>query len=399
MERRQATRLLALDGLRGLAAISVLVWHVLDRVDHDVVAPDTAASPLVANFGKYSISLFFVLSGFLLARPLLAWLLGERDRPNMSRYLRARLLRIVPAWLVVLAVVVPIARPDLLVAPGDLLQLATLSYMSFDPGSVRYVIPQSWTLTVEVAVYLALPLVALAAAPLVRRLPAERRPPVLAAGLAAIVAGSIVWQHVMYQVDGRPLYDVRPLNHLVPVFVDHFALGGLMALAVLVHRGPTARLAALLGAGAFLTGSLAIVHVDVLRAESRSFVAAGLALLVVAAATARGGMTVRALATAPAVHAGQRSYAVYLWHYPLLEGAAAIGLIGAGSPPLAVIAALTIASFAMAELSWRLVEARALSYVDRPLRGGGPATVDRPAPRPVSRTITRHASLDRAPAR
>jgi peptidoglycan/LPS O-acetylase OafA/YrhL len=105
------------------------------------------------------------------------------------------------------------------------------------------------------------------------------------------------------------------------------------------------------------------------------------------------------LATAPAVHSGQRSYAVYLWHYPLLQAAMAVGLVGTASPPLAVIAGLLLASFAAAELSWRLVERRALAYVDRPGRSTAPPTDDRARAAPASRTITRHASLDRAPAR
>jgi peptidoglycan/LPS O-acetylase OafA/YrhL len=395
VERRAAPRLRALDGLRGIAALGVLVWHVLDRVAHDVVAPATAASPLIANLGKYGVSLFFVLSGFLLARPLLAWLLGERARPDFARYLRARVLRIVPAWLLVVAVVVPIARPDLLRAPADLLQLATLSYMSFDPEPVRYVVPQSWTLTIELAVYLTLPLVAILAAPFVRRVPQAWRGHVLAAGLGGIVLFSIVWQHVMYQVDGRPLHDVRPLNHLVPVFADHFALGGLVALAVLLRRGPAGRAAAALGAVVFLGGAVAAERVDVLRPESRSLVAAGLALAVLAAATARGGRVAGALAGRPAVHAGQRSYAIYLWHYPLLEAAAGLGLTGAGSSPVPVIAGLAVASLIAAEISWRLVEAPALARIDRPGRDGPRDTSARPSP-----TMARHAvSLDRAPAR
>jgi peptidoglycan/LPS O-acetylase OafA/YrhL len=200
---------------------------------------------------------------------------------------------------------------------------------------------------------------------------------------------------VMYDIDGRPLHDLRPLNHLVPVFADHFALGGLVALAVLLHRGPCGLRAAALGAALFLTGSLAAVRVDVLRPESRMVVAAGLALFVLALATARGGRTAAAFATAPAVHTGQRSYGIYLWHYPLLEGAAALGLVAAGTSAVLVIGALAVASLIAAEISWRLVEAPALARIDRH-RPEAPRDV--PARR--SPTMAGHAvSLDRAPAR
>jgi peptidoglycan/LPS O-acetylase OafA/YrhL len=371
-------RSLALDGLRGLAALTVLVWHVVDRLSHGTLQGDGVLTHALGDSGKVAVSLFFVLSGFLLARPLLAWLLGQRERPSLPRFLRARLLRIVPAWLLIVAVVVPIVQPSVLEQPENLFSFATLTYFSFDPEPVRYIVPQSWTLTIELAVYLLLPLLALAAAPLVLRARQAWRAPLLAAGLLSIVAFSVAWRFFMYDPTGRPLHDVRPLNHLVPVFADHFAFGALAALIVLAGRAPQARWTALAAAAVLVPGWLSAVD-PAMRIESRTMVAAGLALLVLAAATARGGLASRALGSTPSAYLGQRSYGVYLWHYALFEAAWALGVFGPHTPVPVAIAMLLAASLLAAEISWRMVERPALALVDRKPAEARPRPTARPS--------------------
>src|SRR5262245_18558108 len=102
-----------------------------------------------------------------------------------------------------------------------------------------------------------------------------------------------------------------------------------------------------------------------MRIESRTLVAAGLSLIVLAAATAAGGVAGHVLGSAPSAYLGQRSYGVYLWHYALFEAAWSLGLFGAHTPILVAIVGLLAASLAAAEISWRLVERRALELVDR----------------------------------
>jgi len=87
---RPGERLPTLDGLRGLAAMMVVVSHF-----HDVALPQLV--PFGA--GAYGVLIFFVLSGFLMGH-----LYYEQpfDRPAAARYVAARVLRIVPLYYTVI---------------------------------------------------------------------------------------------------------------------------------------------------------------------------------------------------------------------------------------------------------------------------------------------------------
>src|SRR5438105_7314723 len=92
------------DSLRAIAALSVLVFH---QIPEQLMYGNPA---MVAAFGRLpgavlasldlGLYLFFVLSGYLLARPFLrAYILGT-TMPGIGRYFRNRALRLVPAyWL------------------------------------------------------------------------------------------------------------------------------------------------------------------------------------------------------------------------------------------------------------------------------------------------------------
>src|SRR5947208_12435707 len=88
----------ALDGLRGVAALSVLVFHVWDYarpVPHAVL--DSPAD-YALNEGRLGLILFFVLSGFLLYRPWVRAVLRGTPNPQLGRYLICRAARIAPAY-------------------------------------------------------------------------------------------------------------------------------------------------------------------------------------------------------------------------------------------------------------------------------------------------------------
>lgn len=125
-----------LEGLRAVAALGIVVTHVAFQTD--------LASAMLTRF-DYFVAVFFALSAFLLAR--------GTPRPG---YVRRRFARIAPAYLVC-AVVVMLALPSLseITLPQVLANL-TLTQIYMPDGLVAG-LTQMWSLCVEVAFYLVLP--------------------------------------------------------------------------------------------------------------------------------------------------------------------------------------------------------------------------------------------------
>src|SRR3954466_9607528 len=71
----------ALDGMRAVAALLVLVTHVSFVSGHD----DDQIGALLSRF-DCGVAIFFVLSGFLLYRPFALAHFGARSDPNVGRY-------------------------------------------------------------------------------------------------------------------------------------------------------------------------------------------------------------------------------------------------------------------------------------------------------------------------
>ncbi|MGB6180533.1 MAG: acyltransferase [Rhodococcus sp. (in: high G+C Gram-positive bacteria)] len=172
----------ALEGMRGLAAVGVVFTHVAFQTG-------TTATPLIgALLGRLdlTVAVFFALSGFLLWRPHAAAARGLRSRPPMRTYLIHRAARILPAYWVVVAVVLTLLPG----ASGSLrVWLANLSLVQvFVPLTLTQGMTQMWSLSVEVAFYLLLPLIGAAMMSL-RHERARLRIPVI----VAVAAVSLGW--------------------------------------------------------------------------------------------------------------------------------------------------------------------------------------------------------------
>src|SRR3954470_11375330 len=131
------------------------------------VSSDATALPYLSRL-EAGVAVFFVISGFLLYRPFVKARLLDRPAVSTRAYAWRRFLRIVPAFWVALTLIAIWRGIDQLWNPRELainygfLQL----YRGASPVNV---IPQGWTLSVEVAFYAALPLWAW----LMRRLPGQ----------------------------------------------------------------------------------------------------------------------------------------------------------------------------------------------------------------------------------
>jgi len=354
----------ALDGLRGLAILLVLIFHQTVMVP--ATAADRAFARVVGHFGS-GVDLFFVLSGFLITGILF-------DSKGSAGYFRSffarRALRIFPLYYAVLfAVLVVLPHfPNPKVAKWGVsgadqlwywLYLANwrIGWVGFRHG----ILDVSWSLAIEEQFYLIWPF---AVAALGRRS--------LVGLCVGLIAGAFVTR-VALAAAGGPAMGVHTFT---TSRMDTLAAGALIAL---LARGPgglrrllgPARWAALGGAGVLAAawssgwtpGGLggAILH----SAEYSATAAACGGLLVLAVAAPAGSRLARGLAWPPLLALGTYSYALYLFHYPIL------GLIRdlaygpsrfprvLGSPlpgQLAFYAAATLPALGLAWLSWHLYE-------------------------------------------
>lgn len=96
-------RISGLDGLRALACILVVAHHILPRLPQDGSLISTVLQTF-GNLAQAGVSVFFVLSGFLLALPF--WRAADRGAPvpSLRRYLIHRFARIVPGFYLAIAV-------------------------------------------------------------------------------------------------------------------------------------------------------------------------------------------------------------------------------------------------------------------------------------------------------
>ena len=369
------SRLAGMDGLRAIAAASVLVYHVWlyalgGDTDRDVV--DTAARHLASG-----VLLFFTLSGLLLYRPFAGALAGERRFPRIGEFGRNRLLRIVPAyWVVLLAagVVLGVAAipgaptaattGSLVGHPGTLLA-DLLLVQGYSPSTLLTGLGPAWTLTVELAFYVALPLVSRLALRLARRRGSSVLPfvpPVVF--LLAGVVGKLATSAALDGGDpwGRTWAGVlaRSLLANADLFAGGMSVAALVALEEAGRlRLPrwwsrAAALAALLLGGAALAvpdGMLGVFAYDSLVALATS---CAVSLLVLDGAR-RWQRARRILERRPLVAVGLASYSVYLWHQPVIDwftarGAfpvtGAAGLAGATALVALVTGALSTATYA-----------------------------------------------------
>jgi peptidoglycan/LPS O-acetylase OafA/YrhL len=387
------------DGVRGLAALGIVLVHVALAVGANVGT----------GYGDYVIRLevvltfFFVTSGFVLYRPYVAGRLGVGRAPRLSSYARNRFLRIVPAyWLAMTALALTIGL-------GGFWTDHTWSYYLFlqeiDRGWAFGGILPAWSLTVEVAFYIVLPLIAWL---MVRRSRGRtrgqilRNEGVLIATLVLIGLGYRIWLESSHGYDpGSNLWAFLPAQ------IDAIALG--MGLAVLsaayasgVRKPGLVRLierrpivAWLFAAAVFLFAAKANGFTGdygkpvstfqwVLQHELYGLIAIGFVLPAVFG-DHRSGLPRRVLGSRPVMWFGTISYGVFLYHdniaYELKDSS--LAKLWDFAPMLGLTVATLIVSTACAAASYYLVE-RPLLRLKR-TRTVAPATPagDAPAPLPV----------------
>ncbi len=371
-----------LDGFRGLAAIAVVAFHLINTTAPVWFreGPPEVVSDALHHLGVNGVSAFFVLSGFLVARPFLDHVIDGR-RLDLRRYVRARALRILPAWWLCLAVVLVISNRTLFDEPVHLVLLASLQH-SYDPDLLRQVVPPAWSLVIEISFYAAMPVLLLSARRPLRRLGRPARIAAVATGLGVTVVAAVAFT-TWWLAPGRvPHPDLRPLTFALPLWWDQFALGMLAALAVCAGRGAVGLARELRYAS--IVPILAAWEVFGDPAEHRNTLfAVGCAMLIAGLAGGPSGSIAGLLASSPLRRLGWWSYGIYLWHLPIQYALVQTGLIVHDRPSstLLWLPVMLVAGTVAGWLSHRFVETPMLRRIDRPpgrwlARYGGPPRVE-----------------------
>lgn len=193
---QQKSTISVLDGVRALAILFVLTFHINWADKHYLQLWDWRAFPLgtaLALAGESGVTLFFVLSGFLLFLPYARALLFAGRWPLALSFYVRRALRILPAYYLSLLVLILWEQRDYFL-PANLPKL--LLFVSFFMDSSRLTFRlldgPFWTLAVEWQFYMILPLLALGFLLLVRRISLQKRLPAVAGCLLGVIAVSLM---------------------------------------------------------------------------------------------------------------------------------------------------------------------------------------------------------------
>ncbi len=334
----------ALDGLRGIAIALVVINHL------DI--------PLTQSLGVVGVTVFFVISGFLITSLLAREWHAHRHIDFRAFYAR-RIRRLFPALVVVLVAVTAVDafNRDVAHIVGRVVP-ALLYFYNWIPAGTSVTgdpLAQTWSLSVEEQFYLLWPIALLLAL--------NRGGPRRAFHVAAALT-------VVALVDRALLYAVLHASAVRIYFgsdTNAFALMTGCALALALSRGRLPRIGGI--ASAYVFAAVAFVVVTAPAGADRLFSLLGPVVVTVATAiviarlvTTGGGGS---LNWPPLRSLGRISYSLYLWQTPVIVWG---DLLLRTAPPLARVGVLAAASLVCACASYRYVEApfRQLGRARRP---------------------------------
>lgn len=368
-----------LDSIRAMAAISIVLVHV--GIFTGGFAPWYKQLFAQLDIG---VPAFFLLSGFLLYRPMLASRVAGLPKQRMTAYARNRFVRIAPAYWVLLTVAA--------IVPGfygaftenwwvyyGLLQNfpvytpeGTCAVNPFDCG-----FPPAWSLSVEILFYLTLPVFAFVMTR-IGRLVSRRHwmvPDMIALTLLAAAS--------LYVQSSVPVTDLDTWLFFSPIGRGWwFALGmGLALLSVWVAEQPAeprpirwiaAHPNVLWAIGGVIYAVTALFILDPGPSLAFPVIPPGeyllsvfvfgivplLMLLPAIFGVEGGGFVRRLLANPVLIWLGLVSYGIFLWHFPVLKVMLDLGVQDLlPSLQFPVVAIFTLAgTFVMAALSFYLIE-------------------------------------------
>jgi peptidoglycan/LPS O-acetylase OafA/YrhL len=338
-------RLVGIEGLRAAAALSVMLGHFnLHLVPGEMVSPVVQHVLHVAGEG---LTLFFVLSGFLLFGPFMS--AAARTAPlGIPQYFLNRFLRIYPAYFVIFLIVAlglglaytkTVSAADSGVhsvadAVGHMTSLGPivanlLLVHTLTPWTIKTGLGVSWSLTAEVCFYLLLPLLAVMAVRLGRRIGLNSSAVIVSLGMIAVGLTCRIIGNAQLHGDAAARFYQEWGGNWLAVYLrsilcqaDFFGVG-MLALVIYRYSASITETTARIKYRRILYGA-AILALALTRLEREFgfavFFATLLLIVTTATSTSRPHRLVSFLEWQPVRWLGVISYSFYLWHLPVIWG-------------------------------------------------------------------------------
>ena len=314
----------ALTGFRFVAAMAVALYHAMD-----VLAPSaTGFAARLTSHGFLGVSLFFVLSGFILTYTYIDPDTGSL-RGSRRSFWWARCARIYPVYAIALLMALPVfvlyrivlatspARPAALLSAA----LTPLLLQSWWPSAACQWNCPGWSLSVEFLFYALFPLLGVWLA--------RRRSRVLVLGVLAWTSCLVIpiaFLAIAPAASNHPTrfdtnFWLQAVKFNPVVHLGEFAVGIVAGLAFMRRELVgmlSSRTFGLMGLGGLVLSAAWLGTTDGPYLLLHDGLLAPLwAVAIITLATGRG-FVARVLGCPPMVHLGEASYAVYLVHAPLL---------------------------------------------------------------------------------
>jgi len=310
-----------LDGFRAVAIIAVLIAHsfiffntkMLDGIFFSIFN-------FIGPLGHLGVDMFFILSGFLITGILIP---DFTENINIIHFYKRRFFKIVPQFyiLIIVTLLLSVVLTKFGVIDGNLSFKRIMSYFLFTHNYTQPIVLLShlWSLAIEEHFYLMYPIVICLVFKIAQR--SQTRRNILLGFLIMFVVGTIFFRDIINKE--RILLIV--LNKTTLYRVDAIAFGCILKLTEPYYGKGNNRCWMFLSPLLFIGGCLIYYYFTTVFDERWFILSRGKHLLsylapsLIFIALYRGSNFLKGIfQNRPLIWIGKNSYAIYLWHYPLI---------------------------------------------------------------------------------